>query len=170
MNLRLTLIDLSHQGRTDKLLALEELLEGEFEEQGEDDTVGLVFVERRITAMALHNYFLWRNEQIDAGRLERARILRKKEAVDVVPKVDISEDGMESQFDDSADDPFIAFQQTSIDDCSNEICAKDYESYEKRQRSLESLEMRDQFMDADNDENLAGELALQRISENPKAP
>ena len=90
--------------------------------------------------------------------------------MDVVPKVDISEDGMESQFDDSADDPFIAFQQTSIEDCSNEICAKDYESYEKRQSSLESLEMRDQFMDPDNDENLAGELALQRISENPKAP
>lgn len=44
-------------GRTDKLLALEELLENEIEDGGTENTVGLVFVERRI--VSLNRYSAW---------------------------------------------------------------------------------------------------------------
>ena len=65
------------QGRTDKLLALEELLEEQIEEHGGAETVGLVFVERRITAMALHNYFVHRSKELDKGEWTRAGKIRR---------------------------------------------------------------------------------------------
>ena len=65
------------QGRTDKLLALEELLEEQIEEHGGAETVGLVFVERRITAMALHNYFVHRSKELDKGKWSRAGKMRR---------------------------------------------------------------------------------------------
>jgi ERCC4-related helicase len=48
-------------GRTDKLQKLEALLEREMDIR--PDAVGLVFVERRVTAMALNNYFQYRRYQ-----------------------------------------------------------------------------------------------------------
>lgn len=51
-------------GRSDKLMALEELLEEQIEVNGGPETVGLVFVERRITALALMKYFHFRDSQI----------------------------------------------------------------------------------------------------------
>lgn len=89
------------QGRTDKLLALEELLEGEIEKRSGAETVGLIFVERRITAMALHNYFRWRSEEADKTKLARAKTLRHAVA-DPFPQVQLCKDGEESQYDDSA--------------------------------------------------------------------
>ena len=50
-------------GRTDKLLKLEELLQQQLDGRG--DSVGLVFVQRRITAMALYTYFSRQEEDID---------------------------------------------------------------------------------------------------------
>jgi ERCC4-related helicase len=66
-----------HEGRRDKLLALEELLEHEIEDATNPNTVGLVFVERRITALALSDYFRHRTEQVRAGAWVRAQEIRK---------------------------------------------------------------------------------------------
>jgi len=66
-----------HGGRSDKLLALEELLEKEIEDQGGTETVCLVFVERRITALALSNYFLFRLKQRENGNWIGAKDARK---------------------------------------------------------------------------------------------
>lgn len=60
-------------GRTEKMLKLEKLLEDQIEFDGGDDTVGLVFVERRVTAMAMQNYFRYRQRALDNGEMERAR-------------------------------------------------------------------------------------------------
>jgi hypothetical protein len=93
-------------------LALEELLEREIGEHGGAETVGLVFVERRITAMALHNYFLWRDRQVGKAKLPRAKILRQQ-YVDPCPLVNFGRNGVDEIFDDSADDPFVEFQDLS---------------------------------------------------------
>lgn len=49
-------------GRTEKLAILEELLEEVIEGKGSDNTVGVVFVDRRITALALYDYFRARSK------------------------------------------------------------------------------------------------------------
>ena len=59
-------------GRSDKLLALEEQLEQLIEHHGSAETVGIVFVERRITALALHDFFRARQAGIDEGTWIRA--------------------------------------------------------------------------------------------------
>jgi dsRNA-specific ribonuclease/ERCC4-related helicase len=51
----------TRRGRSEKFQKLENLLKQLIHEK-EDTAVGLVFVQRRITAMALHNYFLHRDE------------------------------------------------------------------------------------------------------------
>lgn len=61
-----------YEGRSEKLLKLERLLEDQIEHRAGDDTVGLVFVERRITAMALHNFLLHRQLALDADAWQRA--------------------------------------------------------------------------------------------------
>ena len=74
-------ISCPQDGRSDKLLALEEQLERLIEQHGGVDTVGLVFVERRITALALHAFFRHRQKAIDTGtwiRASRARQNAKK--------------------------------------------------------------------------------------------
>ena len=63
-------------GRSDKLLALEEELEQLIEHHGGVDTVGVVFVERRITALALHDFFRARQAAIDKGTWIRASRVR----------------------------------------------------------------------------------------------
>jgi hypothetical protein len=96
------------QGRTDKLLALEEIVEELLEEEGGTKTIGLVFVERRVTAMALHTYFLWRSERISAsGNWSYAKQIRQRTAHSELFRRKTSMDGSEGQiFDDSEDDPF----------------------------------------------------------------
>ena len=54
-------------GRTEKLATLEEILEMEVEYNGTENAVGVVFVDRRITALALHNYFKEREKALDQG-------------------------------------------------------------------------------------------------------
>jgi ERCC4-related helicase len=54
-------------GRTEKLAVLEEILEMEVENDGTENAVGVVFVDRRITALALHNYFKEREKALDQG-------------------------------------------------------------------------------------------------------
>ena len=63
-------------GRSDKLLALEELLEYHVEENGGSDTTCIVFVERRITALALDAFFRWRLEQLENKNWYRAGSVR----------------------------------------------------------------------------------------------
>lgn len=65
-------------GRSDKLLALEEQLERLVEQHGGVDTVGLVFVDRRITALALHAFFRHRQRQIDQETWTRAGRARRE--------------------------------------------------------------------------------------------
>lgn len=54
-------------GRTEKLAVLEQLLEDIIEARGAENTVGVVFVDRRITALALYDYFRTRDKCIKAG-------------------------------------------------------------------------------------------------------
>jgi hypothetical protein len=54
-------------GRTEKLAILEQILEMEIEYDGTENAVGVVFVDRRITALALHNYFKEREKALDQG-------------------------------------------------------------------------------------------------------
>lgn len=114
---------LPNMGRNDKLLALEELVETLIEENGSTNTIGLVFVQRRITALALHSYFTWRSNQVvnsmsgkwnqkwksarearkDLLKLETLFALRTSSN-----KIDQSDD---DQFEDSIDDPFHVFER-----------------------------------------------------------
>lgn len=118
---------LSNMGRNDKILALEELVETLIEEKGGSKTIGLVFVERRITAIALQCYFLWRNEQIldgiqvgttsDWKFAKQAR--HKKLESDYIFELNLGENkndqgnGHDGQFYDSIDDPLHLFQRQS---------------------------------------------------------
>ena len=54
-------------GRTEKLAVLEQLLEDIIESKGAANTVGVVFVDRRITALALYDYFRNRDKCIEKG-------------------------------------------------------------------------------------------------------
>jgi hypothetical protein len=58
-------------------MALEEQLERLIEKNGGADTVGLVFVDRRITALALHAFFRHRQNAIDQGTWTRAGPARR---------------------------------------------------------------------------------------------
>jgi hypothetical protein len=51
-------------GKTEKLAVLEQLLEDIIESKGAENTVGVVFVDRRITALALYDYFRTRTREI----------------------------------------------------------------------------------------------------------
>jgi hypothetical protein len=133
-------------------MALEELLEVEIEEHGGAETVGLVFVERRITAMALHNYFLYRNEKFEEGKWTRA--IKARYQTDTLP-VQLNIDGG-TQFDDAEDDPFTVFQADHPP--LNEVkTVKDAPTprsapTDDRQQTPST----DQFLDADGDEEIEG--------------
>lgn len=91
---------------------MEELIE----KKGCLNAIGLVFVERRITAMALHAYFLWRSEQIGIGSGSRAKETRQLQStVNSVFQMNITsvDDGGEDcdMFDDAEDDPFHSIPQ-----------------------------------------------------------
>ena len=53
-------------------------MEEQIEEHGGAETVGLVFTDRRITAMALHNYFLHRSKEVDKSNWTRAGKARRE--------------------------------------------------------------------------------------------
>lgn len=63
----------SSGGRTEKLAVLEQLLEDIIESKGAKNTVGVVFVDRRITALALYDYFRHRDKGIDEGNWIRVK-------------------------------------------------------------------------------------------------
>ncbi len=115
---------LPNMGRNDKVLALEELIETLIEEKGGAKTIGLVFVERRITAIALYCYFVWRNQQILGSNSGAAKsdwrfakeARRQKTRSDTIFQLKGS-NNEDDQFDDSIDDPFHIFQnQNKIQD------------------------------------------------------
>jgi hypothetical protein len=141
-------------------LALEELLEEEIEEHGGAETVGLVFVERRITAMALHDYFRYREIELSKNKKwSRAIHVRKaylqQQARLMAPsprqKQHVSEplQGGHDQFDDADGDytmiaehagdppPPSPLRATSVAVASAPLPAQ----------------ASDQFMDADEDED-----------------
>ncbi len=60
-------------GRTEKLAVLEQLLEDIIESKGAANTVGVVFVDRRITALALYDYFRKRTKGIEDGTWKRVK-------------------------------------------------------------------------------------------------
>lgn len=144
---------LPNMGRNDKVLALEELIETLIEEKGGAKTIGLVFVERRITAIALHCYFVWRNQQMlgsnsggaksDWQFAKQAR--RQTTRSDTIFQLRGINDG-DDKFDDSVDDPFHIFQ--------NENKIKDEMVSERVDLSSEEdVDEFDstQFMDAESD-------------------
>jgi hypothetical protein len=102
------------KGRTDKLLVLEQLVEEELIEcNGRANATGLVFVDRRITAMALHCYFQWRQETSKyATNWLSAVEARHQIAVWETTRLHLrqtqNDDGV---FDDSSDDPFCLSQK-----------------------------------------------------------
>lgn len=96
------------QGRSDKLVKLENLLTEQLARR--DWSVGLVFVQRRITAKALHAYF-HRNEYMDVEK-EVTRSVQDhfllSSAKDSTRK---SVKTVANQFEDSETDPGMAFIQ-----------------------------------------------------------
>ncbi|KAG7344127.1 RNA helicase ERCC4-like protein [Nitzschia inconspicua] len=93
-------------GRTDKLLALEELVENLIENNEDERATGLVFVERRIMAVALHCYFSHKRDVLlkeDGWKIavDARRDLRntEKERLESLPYEHSSD------FEDSTDDP-----------------------------------------------------------------
>jgi hypothetical protein len=88
------------------LLALEQLVESLIENQEGKRAIGLVFVERRITAMALHCYFSYERDELSRSgdwlsavqarcRLRESELFRSENAF---------EDSGDN-FEDSMDDP-----------------------------------------------------------------
>jgi hypothetical protein len=145
-------------GRNDKMLALEELIETLVEEKGGTKTIGLVFVERRITAIALHCYFLWRNQQMldktscvsgDWQFAKQARSDTHKSdrffELKISPNKSDQSDDEDDRFDDSIDDPFQIFQRQN--ETYNQIT--DYQ--DEMQANSMDLVKTTQFMDAESD-------------------
>ncbi len=128
----------SHQGRTDKLVALEEVLEAEIEHHGGSETVGLVFADRRVTAVALHNYFQWREQNREKEKIKyswgRSAQLRRGPSLStrIIPPVHSRDNDTDDIFADSGDDPFLKFQAESVPESTG-------------------LSIKDQFMDADHE-------------------
>lgn len=154
---------LPNMGRNDKILALEELIEKLVEEKGGMKAIGLVFVERRITAIALHCYFLWRNRQIlvetSAGlssnwkfAKQARRETHKSDSVFELKssrnKVD-RDDDEDDQFDDSVDDPFHIFQQRNETQDDILVRKKDFQG-EMKENNIDLFPTA-QFMDAESD-------------------
>jgi len=54
-------------GKTEKLAVLEQLLEDIIESKGARNTLGVVFVDKRITALALYDYFQTRRKEMKNG-------------------------------------------------------------------------------------------------------
>ena len=102
---------MGNEGRTDKLLALESILERELT-ANPAEAVGLVFCHRRITAVALHNYFRWREGNKDhLGKLygwgksgERRRQSQQNGIMQGMGRT--MDDG--DPFADAEDDPLLA--------------------------------------------------------------
>jgi hypothetical protein len=154
---------LPNMGRNDKILALEELIETLVEEKGGMKTIGLVFVERRITAIALHCYFLWRNRQIldetsvgVSSNWKFAKQARREthksdsffELKSSRNKVD-QDDDEDDQFDDSVDDPFHIFQQRNETQDDISVRKKDFQG-EMQENNIDLFPTA-QFMDAESD-------------------
>lgn len=140
-----------YQSRTDKLLALEELLAEEIEDYSATETVGLVFVERRITAMALQNYFQYRNSEVGKGDWVHAKKLRKRAAPGIIPGVLVpsSDEGDDDQFGDSGDDPFAMFPPATSQPEHLQGESKKEGPATLKEPSQTNV---DQFMDADDDD------------------
>lgn len=149
---------LPHMGRNDKILALEELIETLIEDQGGAKTIGLVFVERRITAIALQCYFLWRNQRILDGNpagspsdwkfAKKARRQKLKSDSYFHLKIGGNKgdqgENEDDQFDDSIDDPFRVFEQRNKP--QNEISVTEGFHGQIKEASDDIS----QFMDADS--------------------
>lgn len=74
----------SNGGRSEKLALLEQFLEDTIERYKCPDTVGVVFVERRITVLALHDYFRTRLKYISQGKwhsVEKCGYYRNKDII-----------------------------------------------------------------------------------------
>jgi hypothetical protein len=152
---------------------LEELIETLIEEKGGRKTIGLVFVERRITALALHCYFLWRHERIADGRANSSWVFgkqarRQKDESDTFFKlkssrnlVDQGDNGGDDRFDDSTDDPFNVFQQRKEKQDKNDAINLD------EAPGNDDIDLfRTQFMDAESDSEDENEGSTKRTAKN----
>ena len=103
---------MGNEGRTDKLLALESILERELT-VNPAETVGLVFCHRRITAVALHNYFRWREynkghlgEHYGWGKSGERRLQSQETGIIQGMGCEVDD---EHPFADAGDDPFSGY-------------------------------------------------------------
>lgn len=112
----------------------------------------MVFVERRITAMALHNYFLYRNDKLEEGKWTRA--IKARYQTHTLP-VQLNIDAG-TQFDDAEDDPFTVFQadHPSLNEVKTMKDAPTPRSAPTADRK--QTPSNDQFLDADGDEEIEG--------------
>ncbi len=162
---------LPNMGRNGKVLALEELIETLIEERGGAKTIGLVFVERRITAIALECYFVWRNQQILDGVSSGVRtgwqfareVRRQTSRADTIFQLSGNKgdqrDDKDEQFDDSIDDPFHIFQQRKESQEEMAVYTMD-EPSEKHGDEFQTM----QFMDAESDSEDEVEDSARRSS------
>lgn len=129
----------SHQGRTDKLVALEQILEDEIEHHGGADTVGLVFTDRRVTAVALYNYFRWREanreDPKDQAKYSWGRSAELRQQLPVSSNIIPPVEAVNDIFADSNEDPFLEFQKPKAPE------PMDHAPF-------------DQFMDAEDEESV----------------
>ena len=148
---------LPNMGRNDKTLALEELIETLVEEKGGAKTIGLVFVERRITAIALNCYFLWRNQQILDKKSDwkfAKKVRRQTQKLDTFFRLTSSKNNADQsdsggdQFDDSVDDPFHIFQQRN--EIQGEIAPRNRDFSRKTHEYNIDQFHTTQFMDAES--------------------
>ena len=127
-------------------MALEELLEEQIEQHGGAETVGLVFVERRITAMALHNYLQFRGKCLDRGNWKRAGDLRRRITPPAQEKDHGSPDAY-NQFDDAMEEEYL---DESLE-CNRRFSAINNQEQSWKNQVAGIADVNDQFHDADDD-------------------
>lgn len=110
-------------GRSDKLLKLEALLKEQLESR--DDSVGLVFVQRRITAMALHNYFCRKDDLDKDFGTQKVGNLNPHETVELpIPNQFDEADASTSEVSNPPDEnPHVEFNGGS-DACDLDACSQ----------------------------------------------
>lgn len=121
-------------------------MEEQIEAHGGAETVGLVFVERRITALALHNYFLHRDREIEKGAWLLASQARKN-VEQFFPSAQLNGSSA-GQFDDAMDDPGFENEiPKPLTKSSMPNSISDHPINDGKEVSFD-----DQFMDAEDDD------------------
>jgi len=153
---------MEHQGRTDKLVALESILETEWAAHP-TEVVGLVFCHTRIVAVALHHYFRWREEhkgrlgefygwgQSVERRRQRRQYCQSNKIVSGLSTIkDDGDDEEPDMFADAEDDPFSASNIDSGEMMVTESSNRDQDE-SKHNQPLDEVEDRNRAEEMEED-------------------